>query len=212
MFLRPLQTSFTALKSRQQFLLGIFILFYAACGGGSLIWTGGPTPARLSVAWYKANFPNCIDFCDDPRGDSLWIAIRHRPDFVNLLIDVIEDPGTNDFTRANAVLKLGSTNQDSAYSYLIRRLAEIAPSETASEWVLSLGSGYRQAPSFVYDALITQLEFPERVHPATHILSHGLGTLRAKQILERALLTVPANRRGLVETALREWKHRPERE
>jgi hypothetical protein len=190
----------------------MFILLYAGCGGRSLIWSGGPTPSRLSVAWYKANFPNCIDFCYDPRGDSLWIAIRDRPDVVNLLIDVIEDPGTDDFTRSNTVLKLGSTNQDSAYLYLIRRLAEIPSSETASEWVLALGSGYRRVPPFVYDALITQLEFPERVHPASQTLSHGVGTLRAKQILQKALLTVPPDRRSLVETALREWKHRPERE
>src|SRR5262245_21340735 len=192
--------------------IAVLILACAGCSTGSLVWTGGPVPSRLTIAWYKANFPNCIDFCNHTRENSLWLAIRDRPDFADLLIHVIEDSGTDSWTRSNAILKLGATNQDTAYRYVINRLAALSSSEDATNWVLSLGSGIGRTPAFVYDALIAQLGFPRRIHSAIHALSDGVGTIRARKILEEALLTVPAESRHLIEIALRNWKLRPERE
>lgn len=128
------------------------------------------------------------------------------------MIAVVEDPETPLFNLANTIMRLGATNQESAYRYVISRL-DLLPtnSDLGPTWVLSLGAGYTSLPSFVYDALQRQFMHVERIHPATVVLK-DIGTRRSREILEAALLIVPPDRRDLVTAALRDWKHRPERE
>ena len=150
--------------------------------------------------------------CELPREDSLWRAVRDRPDFLRAMIAVVEDPATHSFSRSNTILRIGATNQEAAYRYVIARLETLQKdSPYTPNWVLALGSGYRTLPTFVYDALERQLQYPDRIQPASVVLK-DIGTLRSRQILEAASATVPADRRELVIAALREWRHRPWRE
>jgi hypothetical protein len=128
------------------------------------------------------------------------------------MIAVVEDSATAPFNRANTILRLGGTNQEAAYRYVISRL-NVLPrdSDFTPNWVLSLGSGYTSVPQFVYDALERQLEYTERIHPASVVLK-DMGTLRSREILEAAIPTVPPDYRDLVTAALRDWQHRPNRE
>jgi hypothetical protein len=193
-------------------LLAACAASFIGCSKQSLIWTSGRLPTFITEEWYRANFADCIDICENPRQDSLWTRVRDRPDFLRILIAVVEDTSTPAFNRANAILRLGATNQEAAYGYIILRLNELPnDSEIDSDWLISLGSGYTTLPSFVYAALERQLQYPARTQPASIVLK-DIGTLRSRQILEAAIPTVSRDDREFVTATLRDWKRRPERE
>jgi hypothetical protein len=173
----------------------------------------GAAPERITPAWYVTNFPNCIDHCDDPARDSLWLAIRHRPDLVDALVRVIESPVTGAWTRANAVLRLGATGQDRAHRYIADRLDALPENDPdATSWILALGSGHGPVREAVYETLATQLGIPYRTEAAIFILGE-IGTARARAILEEtAATTGDASLRASIERALREWTPRRDRE
>jgi hypothetical protein len=171
----------------------------------------GPVPSRITKDWYLRTFPSCIDPCDRPQLDSLWLMIRSRPDLLQALIDIAEDATVDALNRSNAILTIGMTNQERGYSYVAAKLERIPASEDASEWVLSLGHGFTKLPDFAYDLLAEQFKYPDRVHPASVVLSHVVGTQRARRILEDAKMVVDSDRRGILRVSA-EWVHRPERE
>lgn len=170
-------------------------------------------PERITPAWYVANFPNCIDHCDDPARDSLWLEIRDRPDLLDALVRVIESPVTDAWTRANAVLRLGATGQDRAHRYIADRLDALPEDDPdAASWILALGSGHGPVREAVYETLATQLGIPYRTEAAIFILGE-IGTARARAILEEtAATTADASLVASIQRALREWTPRRDRE
>jgi hypothetical protein len=149
----------------------------------------GGIPARITPAWYVARFPNCIDSCDDPARTALWLEIRDRPDLREALIQVIESPSTDAWTRSNAILRLGATGQESAYRFIRDRLERLPPDDPdAHEWVLAMGSGLGPWPDLVYETLAAQLIVPYRSEATIFILG-SMGTERARAILEETART-----------------------
>jgi hypothetical protein len=211
------------MRSRRLVLLStVGLLGLAACGapgprsGAPVPPEGaGPhnVPARITPAWYVANFPNCVDFCEDPARTALWLEIRERADLRDALVQVIESPITDTWTRVNAILRLGATGQEPAFRYISDRLDAAAPHDPdAHEWILALGSGHGPVPDLVYETLAAQLTVPYRTE-ATLFSLGSIGTARARGILEEAVRTTDdAELRESIWRALREWTPRPERE
>ena len=187
------------------------VTLFTACQSYAL-WTGGAVPRHITAAWYRVNFQDCIDLCEDSRQDSMWVRVRHREDFLNALINVANDPRVPAFNRANTILRIGGTNQDRAYRYIIVTLDTLsAASDFEPNWILSLGSGYTKLPEFVYPALRQQLAQEARVHPAI-IALRDIGTFRSKTILQEALAGAAPSHQRLINDAILRWRHRPERE
>lgn len=177
-------------------------------------WTGGPLPARITPEFYLANYPNCIEGCVNPRTE-LWLRIRDRPDLLRALIEIAESPATDEWTRSNAVLAIGSTGQEEGYWYLVRLLRVLPPgSDLRTSAILGLGAGPRALPDFVYTVLETLLNADEEdARRAASTLS-GIGTARARAILERRL-EVPADDpylHGIIRGQLQHWRATPARE
>jgi hypothetical protein len=208
---------------RRLVLLGtVSLLGLAACGGpgprgAAPVQPAGtgapPVPARITPAWYVANFPNCVDFCDDPARTALWLRIRDRADLRDALVRVIESPITDARTRVHAILRLGATGQESAYRYIGDRLDAAAPDDPdAHEWILALGSAHGPVLDLVYETLAAQLTVPYRSE-ATLFSLGTIGTARARAILEEAVRTTDDNElRESIWRALREWTPRPDPE
>jgi hypothetical protein len=171
-----------------------------------------PVPERITPAWYVANFPNCVDFCDDPARTALWQEVRDRLDLRDALVRVIESPTTDTWTRVNAILRLGATGQEPAYRYIRDRLDAAAPDDPdAHEWILAMGSGHGPVPDLVYETLATQLMVPYRTE-ATLFSLGSIGTARARAILEETVrATDDAELRDSIWRALRDWTPRPDR-
>jgi hypothetical protein len=172
-------------------------------------WTGGPLPARITPEFVLVNYPNCIDGCSDPRTE-LWVRIRDRPDLLRALIQIAESPATDEWTRSNAVLRIGSTGQEEGYRYLVR-LLRVLPrgSSLRTSAIVSLGAGNRPLPDLVYTTLETLLHAPfeEDARLAVSTLA-GIGTARAREILERRL-EVPADDpylHGIIRGQLQHWR------
>jgi hypothetical protein len=210
------------MRSHGMVLLGVIglvgLVGLVACGApsaepGQPAMPGTPpVPERITPAWYVANFPNCVDFCDDPARPALWQEVRARPDLRDALIRVIESPITDTWTRVNAILRLGATGQEPAYRYIRDRLDAAAPDDPdAHEWILAMGSGQDPVPDLVYETLAAQLLVPYRTE-ATLFSLGSIGTARARAILEEtARASDDAELRESIWRALRDWTPRPDR-
>jgi hypothetical protein len=96
-------------------------------------------------------FPNCIDFCIDAKRDSLWAAIRDRPDAVVALMEIARDPSIDGFTKSNAILRAGSTGQAPAYRSMLMLWAELPPKDgLLPDISMSLGRNGTELPRDVY--------------------------------------------------------------
>jgi hypothetical protein len=195
-------------------LVGLVACGAPSAGPGQPIGPGTPpVPERITPGWYIANFPNCVDFCDDPSRTALWHEVRARPDLRAALVRVIESPITDPWTRVNAILRLGATGQDPAYRYIRDRLDAAAPDDPdAHEWIMAMGSGQGPVPDLVYETLAAQLPVPYRTEVTLFSLG-TIGTARARAIMEEAVrATDDRELRESIWRALREWTPRPDRE
>jgi hypothetical protein len=96
-------------------------------------------------------FPNCIDFCIDAKRDSLWAAIRDRPDAVVALMEIARDPRVDGFTKGNAILRAGSTGQPAAYRSIVSLWGDLSPKDgLLQDIAVSLGGNGIELPRDVY--------------------------------------------------------------
>lgn len=179
-------------------------------------WTGGPVPERITPGFIVLNFPNCTDHCA-AGSTELWLRIRDRPDLLRALIHLVESPATDESTRANAVLRIGSTGQEQGYRYLVRLLS-LPPRD--ADWrttvIIALSAGNRPLPGFVYATLeqLLYAPYPRSYDPVIAAKSlAGIGTTQARAALERRLQAPGAGElHGIIRGLIQHWRAEPGRE
>ena len=196
----------------------VLLLLCMATGCRSDVAGPDAVPEVITAEWYLEHFASCIDYCDDQdKRDRLWRSIRDRPDLVPALIEVAEMFGPNELDHANALYRLGATNQLPAYQYLKSKLAEIPVTglpELGEGFTLltALGQGYTTPPEIVYATFGQQIWIAGRALGSGYGLTF-VGTERARSMLANYLEVAPSGEwtetiRGYLEN----WRPLAERE
>lgn len=144
------------------------------------------SPDSITPPWVQRHLLGGIDAM--PSGYAkTWACVKSWPEVTRALIAVYQDSSAYGLPRANALLTLGSTEQDSAYSFLVRTLERTSTSDPLRlDMILALGNG-PNPPGYVYERLESLLTSgpPADRGWAARSLS-DIRSARAEAILQKA--------------------------
>lgn len=109
----------------------------------------------------------------------LWAQVRSKPETLDSLIEIFEDPGAVSPVRSAALLRIGATGQASAYEYLLRQLPRVQGSTFGIDLILALGSGPREPPAAALQQL--QLILNDGTRELRRLAAFSLGSAKGRQ-------------------------------
>jgi hypothetical protein len=116
-----------------------------------------------------------------------WACVKSWPEVTRALIAVYQQSDSRTLVRADAILMLGATGQDTAFRFLIRALDGANPNDRfRQDMLLALGNS-ADPPQIVYDRLMMALTSgaPEDRSMAARSLS-DIRSPRAEAVLRNA--------------------------
>jgi hypothetical protein len=106
----------------------------------------------ITPAWATRHLIGGID-SSAPGFGTTFPCVKAWPEVTRALIAIYEESATTSLARADALLVLGATGQDSAFRFLIRTLDHTAQNDPyRTDMILALGNS-ANPPNFVYDRL-----------------------------------------------------------
>lgn len=106
----------------------------------------------ISPQWAMRHLIGGID-SSAPGFGKTFACVKSWPEITRALISVYEQSNANVLARADAILVLGATGQDSAFRFLVTKLDDASPNDRfRQDMLLALGNS-ADPPDFVYDRL-----------------------------------------------------------
>lgn len=106
----------------------------------------------ITPSWARRHLIGGID-TSAPGFGTTFPSVKAWPEVTRALIAIYEESATTSLARADALLVLGATGQDSAFRFLVRTLDHTAQNDPFRiDMILALGNS-ANPPNFVYDRL-----------------------------------------------------------
>jgi hypothetical protein len=106
----------------------------------------------ITPTWARRHLIGGID-ASAPGFGTTFPCVKTWPEVARALIAIYEESATTSLARADALLVLGATGQDSAYRFLVRTLDHTAENDPfRMDMIIALGNS-ANPPNFVYDRL-----------------------------------------------------------
>lgn len=140
----------------------------------------------ITPTWARRHLIGGID-SSAPGFGTTFPCVKAWPEVTQALIAIYEESATTSLARADALLVLGATGQDSAFRFLVRKLDQTAQNDPfRMDMILALGNS-ANPPNFVYDRLNLALTAgtPADRSIATRSLS-DVGSSNADSLLRMA--------------------------
>jgi hypothetical protein len=140
----------------------------------------------ITPQWAMRHLIGGID-TPPPVSGRTWACVKSWPEVTRALIAVYEQSDSRSLVRADAILMLGATGQDSAFRFLIGALDAASPNDRfRQDMLLALGNS-ADPPQIVYDRLAISLTSgaPEDRSMAARSLS-DIRSPKAEAVLRKA--------------------------
>jgi hypothetical protein len=138
----------------------------------------------VTPAWAQRHLIGGID-APAPGFGKTWACVKNWPEVMRALIAIYNQSEANSLSRANAVLVLGGTGQDSAFRFLVSTLDRAPLTDPMrDDLLLALGNA-ADPPDYVYDRLRIALASPTDRGMAARALS-DIRSSRAEAVLRKA--------------------------
>jgi len=110
------------------------------------------SPDSIAVEWARRHLIGGID-APAPGFGKTFPCVKSWPEVARALIAIYNDSGRGTLSRADAILVLGATGQDTAFRFLISTLDHTAPNDPLrQDMILALGNS-ADPPEYVYEWL-----------------------------------------------------------
>lgn len=144
------------------------------------------TRDSITTNWAYRHLIGGID-SPAPHCSGTFACVRSWPEVTNVLIAIYRDPASVGLARADAILVLGGTGQDSAFAFLVHTLdLASATDHERQDMLLALGNS-ANPPGFVYEHLEAALSSTILGDATMAAMAlDDIGFPRALQILQSA--------------------------
>jgi hypothetical protein len=138
----------------------------------------------ITPAWAQRHLIGGID-APAPGFGKTWACVKSWPEVTRALIAIYDQSEAGSLPRADAILVLGATGQDSAFRFLVSTLDHAAPDDPLrQEMILALGNS-ADPPDYVYARLELALTSAGDRGMAARSLS-DIRSPRAESVLRKA--------------------------